>query len=325
MWEANKIAYRGNSSYKRAYRGSTLIWEAKPLFEGLTFTAEKAGSTVKYTKSTVSSAEYSYDAVNWSNANGVTITLNNVGDKVYFRGQITGNQDALSLNYAHFGMTGLIAASGNINSMNSNSDVLSYSRCYEAMFRNCTSLTKAPELPATTLSGECYHFMLNGCTSLTKAPELPATTLATGCYEAMFYGCTSLTQAPELPATTLVSLCYDSMFLGCTSLTTAPSILPATVLVNSCYWHMFSGCTSLTTVPELPATTLADWCYGYMFRYCASLNKVTTYATSWNTSRTSGWLSGVSSTGDFYNLGDASIPSGTSGIPEGWTEHKTLD
>ena len=29
--------------------------------------------------------------------------------------------------------------------------------------------------------------MFNGCTSLTKAPELPATTLATSCYNEMFY------------------------------------------------------------------------------------------------------------------------------------------
>jgi len=31
-----------------------------------------------------------------------------------------------------------------------------------------------------------------GCTSLTTAPELPATTLVTCCYDHMFYGCTSL-------------------------------------------------------------------------------------------------------------------------------------
>ena len=34
--------------------------------------------------------------------------------------------------------------------------------------------------------------MFNGCTSLTAAPELPATTLTKDCYYAMFSGCTSL-------------------------------------------------------------------------------------------------------------------------------------
>jgi hypothetical protein len=60
--------------------------------------------------------------------------------------------------------------------------------------------------------------MFYGCTSLTQAPELPATTLDNSCYNELFRGCTSLTQAPELPATTLESNCYYSMFLGCTSL-----------------------------------------------------------------------------------------------------------
>ena len=60
--------------------------------------------------------------------------------------------------------------------------------------------------------------MFSGCTSLTQAPELPATTLASSCYSQMFYNCTSLTQAPELPATTLASSCYSYMFKDCTSL-----------------------------------------------------------------------------------------------------------
>ena len=34
--------------------------------------------------------------------------------------------------------------------------------------------------------------MFKGCTSLTKAPYLPATTLASGCYNSMFYNCKKL-------------------------------------------------------------------------------------------------------------------------------------
>jgi hypothetical protein len=60
--------------------------------------------------------------------------------------------------------------------------------------------------------------MFEGCTSLTTAPELPATTLANGCYEDMFSGCTSLATAPELPATTLISRCYNEMFRNCRNL-----------------------------------------------------------------------------------------------------------
>ena len=142
--------------------------------------------------------------------------------------------------------------------------------CYNSMFQNCSSLVNAPELPATTLADCCYWYMFSGCTSLVNAPELPATTLAGSCYREMFYDCTSLVNAPELPATTLAYTCYREMFKNCTSLVNAPE-LPATTLAGECYRSMFYGCTSLVNAPELPATTLAYFCYGYMFKNCTSL------------------------------------------------------
>ena len=142
--------------------------------------------------------------------------------------------------------------------------------CYRSMFYGCTSLTTAPALPAKTLAENCYYSMFNGCTSLTTAPALPATTMESNCYYGMFNGCTSLTTAPELPATTVADSCYRSMFYGCTSLTTAPE-LPATALAEHCYRSMFYGCTSLTTAPALPAKTLAENCYYSMFRDCTFL------------------------------------------------------
>ena len=60
------------------------------------------------------------------------------------------------------------------------------------MFSNCTSLTTAPSLPATTLANYCYNSMFYDCKSLTTAPALPATTLASNCYNSMFYDCKSL-------------------------------------------------------------------------------------------------------------------------------------
>ena len=38
--------------------------------------------------------------------------------------------------------------------------------CYQYMFESCTSLEKAPVLPATTLNFWCYEKMFNGCSSL---------------------------------------------------------------------------------------------------------------------------------------------------------------
>ena len=199
--------------------------------------------------------------------------------------------------------------------------------CYNRMFSYCTSLTVAPELPATTLAQSCYEYMFYKCTSLTVAPELPATTLAESCYESMFNGCTSLTAAPELPATTLTEYCYLQMFNGCTSLTAAPK-LPATTLDRNCYYEMFSGCTSLTAAPELPAATLDNWCYYRMFYGCTNLSSITMLATNIpeNVGCLRDWVSGVASTGTFTKAASlvqgseaGQIPTGISGIPEGWT------
>ena len=142
--------------------------------------------------------------------------------------------------------------------------------CYRQMFEGCTSLTQAPDLPATELQQLCYYSMFKGCEALTQAPKLPATKLAHSCYHNMFEGCTSLDKAPDLPATTLMPSCYYEMFKGCTSLTEAPE-LKAEQILNASYQSMFEGCTSLDKAPDLPATTLAANCYIKMFKDCISL------------------------------------------------------
>ena len=189
------------------------------------------------------------------------------------------------------------------------------------MFYKCTSLTEAPELPATTMKKDCYYGMFCYCTALTTAPVLPATTLAKDCYEFMFYGCKALTQAPALPATTLAEGCYYSMFSGCTSLTEAPA-LPATTLEPYCYYEMFKGCSALTKAPELPATTLVADCYKYMFYDCSSLNAVTCLATYISADDcTYNWLSGVAASGTLTvpnGMEDNWTKNSSSGCPEGW-------
>lgn len=89
--------------------------------------------------------------------------------------------------------------------------------------------------------------MFYGCTSLTEAPDLPATTLAQNCYFGMFQKCTSLIEAPELPATKLESLCYSSMFSECTSLINVPKLSATSSGFGAFGYYkcMFSGCTNL--------------------------------------------------------------------------------
>ena len=175
-----------------------------------------------------------------------------------------------------------------------------------------------------SLDGKNYAFykLFKNCTNIVNVSSnfLPATTLAANCYSNMFYGCTNLTTSPELPATTLIDNCYGDMFSGCTNLSTAPE-LPATTLASDCYSSMFYGCTNLTTAPELPATRLAPYCYYSMFYRCNKLNYIKMLATDMSASSClNNWVGGVSSTGTFIkNAAMTSLPTGSNGIPSGWT------
>ena len=208
----------------------------------LTFTGETSEFTLKATKKEWNgTVEYSTDHNTWTVWNGSAVS--SVGKKLYLRG--SGNTTFYTSDGSQFVLSARVACSGNIQTLLEYSNppaTIPAEGCYYNMFRNCSSLTQAPELPATTLSNGCYYYMFYGCSSLTQAPELPATSLAINCYRSMFSGCSSLTKAPELPATMLTAGCYNYMFNGCTSLKintssgtkifTCPSDIPINAVDN---------------------------------------------------------------------------------------------
>ena len=161
-----------------------------------------------------------------------------------------------------------------------------------SLFKGCSVLTSAPQLPAKTLKDECYYSMFEGCTSLEQAPDLPATVLKIRCYDSMFKGCTALKKAPMLSAKDLAGFCYERMFDGCTSLVDAPD-LPATTLQPACYSYMFANCESLKIAPVLGAEELKSSCYYYMFQNCKKLEFVTMLATSAAFYSLEQWLNGA--------------------------------
>lgn len=293
---------------------------------------------------------YSTDAQNWAEWDYSELTFT-ADAPLYICGDNPSRFSASTTKYSHFTTSGdLFAVSGSIMSLlNKDEELLTIPSdyyCFMSLFQDCTNLTTPPQLPATTLGMGCYANMFNGCTSLsvapvlpalkmenscyyqllrnctslTVAPELPATELASGCYTQLFYGCSSLTTAPELPSLTLATSCYSNMFRDCTGLTTAPA-LPATELMEECYFCMFWGCTSLTTAPELQATTLVKECYSRMFVSCSKLEYVKCLATDISAEDcVLYWLSGASSSGTFIKAPQMNDwPTGTSGIPSGWT------
>ena len=279
-------------------------------------------STFGFTKAGLS---YSTDkGSTWTalEANGTTPTVT-AGSKILWKGTPTpSSRDGIG----RFTSSKNFDAQGNIMSLLFGDNFASQTSLSgkNHVFLRLFSISKVRNaenlvLPATMLASNCYDKMFYSCTSLYTTPELPATTLADYCYYQMFNGCTSLAAAPIMPATTLAQSCCYQMFQGCTSLTSAPE-LPATTLAEKCYYQMFQECTRLTTAPALPATTLASNCYKFMFSYCSSLNYVKMLATDISASSCLYyWLSDVAATGTFIKADGVTIPSGVSGIPNGWT------
>jgi hypothetical protein len=273
-----------------------------PLKTPFTAEAKEAGAVVLFYSLRTSVLEYRINDGDWTRyTDEQQITLENVGDKVSFRGD---NQEATGASVANFWCTAPCYLYGNVMSL-----------LYKENFDKATTLPGDWTFYGT-FGGREDH-ILPIYSHPTKDVLLPATTLTSECYRIMFaYTCVS--RAPELPAENLAYMCYGNMFEGCTNLTTAPE-LRATTLAADCYMGMFAGCTSLTTAPALRAPTLVDGCYYSMFKGCSNLNYVECLATNPGGIDTGHWLEGVASTGTFVKKAGVTWPTGASGIPEGWT------
>lgn len=244
--------------------GEVLDWtgEEPPPVSLLCFTSEQANSTLHLDKvgsPNAISLETSTDGTtwtdySWSGNTGDTLTLANVGDKVYMRAktenQTIGSSDS---NHYKFIMSGKIAASGNIQTLlkadGSRTDAPAY--CYLNIFRNCSSLTTASiTLPALTLNNACYQDMFGSCSSLTTGPAvLPAATLVNNCYGGMFHRCSSLTAAPKLSAPTLVYNSCPNMFLYCSALSSIEVAFTAWISGATSNWMEGVAASGTFTCP----------------------------------------------------------------------------
>lgn len=162
----------------------------------ITFTGETSEFTLQATnKKWDGIVQWSTDLTNWTTLTG-TEAMQSVGKRLYLRGKDNTTFCNVS-NYSgvEWQLSAKAGCSGNIQALldyENPPTSIPTNNCYFAMFKNCTNLTSAPSLPATTLTNNCYYHMFFGCTSLTSLPGLPATTLAEFCYGGMFGNCTSI-------------------------------------------------------------------------------------------------------------------------------------
>ena len=231
----------------------------------VTFTAngKQTFKMKTYGSYTISGLQYSVNNGKWENVvKDEPVTFGGTNGTLRLRGTNNPNGTSTGFNestnnldysYIQFGTNAEVACTGDIRTLldyKTYKTVDTSNARFCKLFWNCTVLTSAPDLPATTLAKYCYYSMFNDCRSLKVAPALPATTLAANCYENMFICCSNLQEAPELPATNLTNSCYYSMFERCSSLKKAPA-LPAQTLESVCYTSMFNGCTNLSSVTML--------------------------------------------------------------------------
>lgn len=247
--------------------------------------------------------DWSLDKQTWTTITVTDTTGVNIAVPANGRVYLRGDNGALAegANYLNIKCSSAFDVAGDATTLISKAGRLyqAYSYAFRSLFYQATQLKHAHDL--TLFTGIVADY----------------------CYRAMFSGCTSLLTAPILTATNTASNCYTEMFSGCTNLQAAPA-LPAVTLVASCYMSMFSNCKTLTEAADMAATTTAGSSLSSMYQGCTNLAKVVVRITTWNTSAATNWLLNVAPTGDFYNLGGATIPSGTNGIPSGWTEHTSL-
>lgn len=209
-----------------------VIWELPQPTPDYFYIEDLSGSqnTVKVKKDNNSAPTiqvyYSSDATNWTllgnpGTSGLTFTLP-ANSKVYMKCTAT-NWGSRSY-YNMISATGNHAVGGNILSLiyGDNFETqtgYTVANTFGRLFLNDYKLIHAKDLvlPSTTYN-KCYYQIFRNCSGLLSAPQLPATILTNGCYQQMFLSCSSLnsiiTYANDISAT----LCLDN-WLGSTMAT----------------------------------------------------------------------------------------------------------
>lgn len=175
----------------------------------VSFTAA-AAQTFKMTTSgnyNISSLEYSLDGNKWT-AVEVDKEVEFGGDKgsLFLRGKNANGTANDDYNYSTITFTNsdvYVDCTGDIRTLldwENYKTVKTANARFCRLFKTCSVLTSAPELPAIELADHCYHSMFYDCKNLKTAPVLPATTLAKYCYYYMFFSCWRLNSVVMLAA-----------------------------------------------------------------------------------------------------------------------------
>ena len=176
----------------------------------------------------------------------------------------------------------------------------------------------------TSVGNNSFKYCFNSCTSLVTAPMFDnITNVGNYGFNYCFEGCTSLVTAPTFSNVTKIgAMSFSNCFNNCISLVTAPTFENLTYSSTQTFQNCFTGCKSLITTPNFRKiiTVSSSSSFDNCFKNCTSLkNIIAPRPSSWTTTYFNNWVQGVPAGGTFYKKSGLSIPTGTGGIPEGWT------
>ena len=292
--------YIGSSEASKVYLGDTLVWpiniDYKYKYLTTKFLESGTASLVNHGFSALT-VEYSLNNGAWTTLattdTGVSVSS---GDIIRWKATNTKYASGDSA-YVSFNFNARCNLYGNMMSLlggDNFADVTGFTqqRTFVKTFVNCKIVDATNfVIGADTVAQDGMRNIFQGNTYMVNGPKiLAAMNLGGASYNHMFEGCTSLINAPELPATVLPSNVYNGMFSRCSALQIAPKMATP--------------------------TSIGTFAYCYMFENCSSLNYVEYYGTS---AGKAGWMDGVPSGGTFVKSCDVSWPSGSNGIPNGWT------
>ena len=178
-----------------AFIGNKQVWEATPpgpTYEGLTFTAKMANSTVSYGTSGGSGAsfQYSTDGDTWDDYTiGDSITLANIGNYVCFRAKTTNSNTGGT----SFSATGDVKASGNPNSLlNKDFDTVSVTPGRDAFqYLFLSGITEVDFSCLQTIYSYSFERVMKG-SSVLSVDLSNVTTINNGGIDFAFQNCASL-------------------------------------------------------------------------------------------------------------------------------------
>lgn len=328
-----------NSTLGRPYvayveDGQYILWdEPEKDYNNMCLTFNVISGGTIYMSKKVNDLEYQVNNGSWTSVSDSAITFNtSAGDRISFRGLNTAYTSNYSDNVSPTVSSSTecrFEAEGNMMSIIDKDNYMTLDGVNRGVFchffRRCSGLTSVENLvlPATTLRGGCYFGLFRECINLEKSvKELPALSVPEYGYKSLYEACPKLVTVPIIRATAWTgTVCAQGMFNVCGSLSATPVLNLVSVTGHQAFSLTFGSCTSLTqvniTFPEtIPNSNLF---FNGMFQGCTSLANITCLTSNPYESAFAGWVKNVSPTGTFVKNPNATWPTGTSGIPEGWT------